>query len=76
LNAVTIENFAFDFRRGQRFGAHRVDSELFPVRDAKMPNATRVGARFKQKLRVCSSQQRVIPLEVGPAGLLPVPFHD
>lgn len=76
LHTRTIEDFAFDFGRRHRLGAHRLDSELLRVVGIQVARGAEKFAGEKQKTFFGARQARPAPSKFRPFLVLPIPTHD
>ena len=76
MNAVAVEDFAFDRRGFHGFIAHKLDGEDRLVVLAHMPVTTEQHPRLTQELRFQFLEPGFAVSEVRPIRLLPVPDHE
>src|SRR6266478_7388850 len=76
LNAVAVENFAFDFRGLHRFVADKLNFENVPVFWSDMLEDADKLAGAQQELPFQRLQSRGTVRECRPIRLLPIPCHE
>ena len=76
LDAVAVENFAFNLRSLERFIAYELDFEGVLILGANMLEGADELARAQQKVTLQRLQSLGIVSEIRPLRILPVPSHE
>jgi hypothetical protein len=76
LDAVAIEQFAFDLRGLHRFVGHDVEHDAGAVLIAEVLHHANHDPGLLQETGLVHGQGFAVPAKIGPVRLLPIPLHE